>query len=188
MEKPSIELSEEQIIQRCLDGDREAYSLLIEKYQQMVYTVSYRMLGEEAAAKDAAQESFLSAYLALKNFRKDAKFSSWLLSITLNKCRDILRAKKNTVSVLEMENTLPSKSASPEEHLRRKEEGDLLQAALSTLSEEYRTVIILKHIEGMDYREIATVCGESAGTLKVRAHRAREMLRDVLIKGGMIHG
>ncbi len=178
-----MELTDEKVVERCLQGDRDVYSHLVDKYQQMVYVLAFRMLGDEAAAKDAAQESFLSAYVSLRSFRREAKFSSWLTSITLNKCRDMLRGRKDTVSVDDLEEVLPGRDADPEERFHQKENEDLLQQALNKLPDEYREVIVLKHIRGLDYAEIAQTAGVSEGALKVRAWRAREMLRFLLKEG-----
>jgi len=108
MAMQSPPLTEKEIIERCVKGQREMYSLLIEKYQEMVFTVAYRVLGDESAAKDAAQESFISAYISLRHFKGNSKFSSWLVSITLNKCRDMLRRRKDVVSLPDMADTLRS--------------------------------------------------------------------------------
>ena len=180
--------TEHEIIGRCLNGEKEEYALLVQRYQGMVYTTAYRMLGDEQGAKDAAQESFIAAYVSLKSFRRDAKFSSWLMSITLNKCRDILRGRKDTIPVLEMENTLRSRLDDPEVRFRNKEEEGALQNALNRLPEEYREAIIMKHIQELDYAEMSALTGMSAGALKVRAHRAREMLKELLLKGGVNRG
>jgi len=180
--------TEQEIIVRCLNGEKEEYALLVQRYQGMVYTTAYRMLGDEQGAKDAAQESFIAAYVSLKSFRRDAKFSSWLISITLNKCRDMLRGRKDTIPVLEMENTLRSRLEDPEVRFRNKEEEGTLQNALNRLPAEYREAIIMKHIQELDYTEMSTLTGVSAGALKVRAHRGREMLKELLLKGGVNRG
>ncbi|OGW29417.1 MAG: hypothetical protein A2X56_04690 [Nitrospirae bacterium GWC2_57_13] len=182
-----MDLTDEKIVEQCLKGDREIYSLLVDKYQQMIYVLAYRMLGDEAAAKDAAQESFISGYLSLRSFRREAKFSSWLTSIALNKCRDMLRGRKDTVSVDDLGDVLPGKGADPEERYRQKENEDVLQEALGKLPDEYREVIVLKHIRGLDYAEIAQTAGVSEGALKIRAWRAREMLRFLLKEGQGTH-
>ena len=187
MAEPVKDLTEDDIIDRCIDGEKEVFSVLVERYQQMVFTLAYRILGDEAAAKDAAQDSFLSAYRALETFRKDAKFSSWLASITLNTCRDALRRRRETVSVGEIEDMLQDRTEDPEKRLQRKEEEDMLQAALDRLPADFREIVVLKHIQGMDYGEIAALTGASEGALKVRAYRAREMLKDLFRQGRHIH-
>ncbi len=174
---------EDSIVQQCLDGDQDKYALLVERYQDMIHNLSYRMIGDVEAARDVAQESFISAYLALKNFQRNAKFSSWLCRIAINKCRDYLRSKKDFVSVDNLAE-LSSPEVSPEESASRKQVKDGIQTALNGLPEDYREVIILKHIEGLDYREIEKILGISVNTLKVKAHRGREMLKSILIKEG----
>lgn len=183
--KGSPVTEEEDIIQRCLNGERDAFSIFVENYQKMVYTVAYRMLGDENAAKDAAQDSFIAAYVSLKNFKKDSKFSTWLVSIAINKCRSILRSKKEAVSLTEVEDILRSHDADPEELLDKRQAEGLLQAALNRLPREYREAIVLKHIQELDYHEMAALSGMSIGALKVRVHRGREMLRELLKRGGI---
>ena len=117
----------------------------------MVFTVAYRVLGDESAAKDAAQESFISAYLSLGHFRGEFKFSSWLVSITLNKCRDMLRRRKEVVPLPDMADTLRSGDEDPLEQLETKQTRDMLQAALNMLPNDYREAVVLKHVQGLDY-------------------------------------
>lgn len=182
------EISDDEIIERCLGGDRDQYAVLVGRYQDMAYTVAYRMLGDEGRARDAAQEAFLSAYCGLKRFRRRSKFSTWLISIVINACRDQLRKRRGTIALTDVQDSLRSGAADPEERLREKERADMLQQALLRLPPEYREVIVLKHIQGLGYHEIAAMCGEREGTLKVRAHRARELLRWALREGGWNHG
>ncbi|MEK6698280.1 MAG: sigma-70 family RNA polymerase sigma factor [Nitrospirota bacterium] len=171
-----------------MKGQREMYSLLIEKYQEMVFTVAYRVLGDESAAKDAAQESFISAYLSLGHFRGNSKFSSWLVSITLNKCRDMLRRRKEVVPLPDMADTLRSGDEDPLEQLETKQTRDMLQEALNMLPNDYREAVVLKHVQGLDYHEMSELCGVSEGALKVRVHRGREMLRNILREGDLSNG
>lgn len=171
---------EYSIIKQCLGGDQEKYAILVERYQGMIHNLSYRMLGDAEAAKDVAQESFVSAYVALRNFQGGAKFSSWLCRIAMNKCRDYLRSKKGTLSVDVIAELSATKEACPEEAASKKQIRDGIQAALSSLPEDYREVIILKHIEGLDYREMEKILGISANILKVRTYRGREMLKKIL--------
>ena len=179
---------EEAIIRKCLDGDADSYSILVDRYKAMVYNVAYRMLGDGDSAKDIAQDSFIAAYAGLRQFRSSSKFSSWLYSIVLNKCRDHLRATKETVSTDDIADLRPDSGISPEQAAAAGQSRDILQQALATLPEEYREVLILKHIEELDYREIAAITGMGITALKVRAHRAREMLRKSLEEAGVTHG
>jgi RNA polymerase sigma factor (sigma-70 family) len=178
---------EEAIIRQCLAGDQDAYSVLVDRYKTMAYNVAYRMAGDEDTAKDLAQDSFIAAYAGLDGFRFGSKFSSWLYSIILNKCRDHLRLIKDTVSTDDVAEIMPDKGISPEQAASAHQSSDVLQRALKALPPEYREVLILKHIEGLDYQEIAAVTGTGIPALKVRAHRGREMLKKILEKAGVTH-
>jgi RNA polymerase sigma-70 factor (ECF subfamily) len=143
------------------------------------------MLGDGDAAGDMAQESFIAAYSALGDFRQGSKFSSWLYRIVINKCRDYLRCRRETVPVDEVCEIIPSGQLTPEQALSSRETRDAVQQALNALPVEYREVIVLKHIEELEYREIADILGESVNALKVRAHRGREMLKQHLQGAGV---
>ncbi len=168
---------EYSIIERCRKGDPEIYAVLVERYQEMICNVAFRMLGDAETAKDVAQESFISAYGSLASFKNDAKFSTWLCSIAMNKCRDHLRGRKTTVPLDDIEELAVAQGPDPETVLSRKQSSRELQAALSALPAEYREVIILKHVEGLDYKEMEAVLGVSANALKVKTHRAREWMK-----------
>lgn len=172
-----IRTEEYSIIEECRNGDSEIYAVLVERYQQMVYNIAYRMLGDTETAKDIAQESFISAYRALKTFKKDSKFSTWLCSIAINKCRDHLRSHRITVPLDDALDVVSCNKPNPEEVMSHKQTVRELQAALALLPDDYREAIVLKHIEGLDYKEMEAILGVNANVLKVRTHRARELLK-----------
>ena len=174
------------IIRECVNGRVEKYALLVEKYKVMAFTVAYRMLGDTDTANDMAQESFVSAYVGLRDFKYNAKFSSWLYSIVLNKCRDHLRDRKEAVPVDDLAEYLPAKGPDPEQAASSQQTRDAVQKALDLLPEQYREVIILKHLEELGYEEIAEILGEKVIALKVRAHRGREMLKEHLENMGVV--
>jgi RNA polymerase sigma-70 factor (ECF subfamily) len=175
-----MQKEEHRLIKECAKGNREAYAVLVERYQEMVYNTAYRMLGDAEAARDMAQESFISAYGGLKNFRNVSKFSTWLYSIVINKCRDYLRVKRPHTQLDGISDILASSGPTPEEELHNRQIRDRIQDALNALPEGCREAVVLKHIEGLDYREMESILGISAGALKVRTHRGREMLRKLL--------
>jgi RNA polymerase sigma-70 factor (ECF subfamily) len=191
MGKPMIidhQSDDETMIRRCQAGEKDCYAVLVDRYRKMVFNVAYRMLGDGDSAKDLAQESFIAAYHGIGQFRFGAKFSTWLYSIVLNKCRDHLRQFRDTLSTDDIAGTHPHHGASPEQSTASRENRDMLQHALDALPDEYREVLVLKHIEGLDYREISAISGTGVPALKVRAHRGREMLKKVLEKAGVTHG
>lgn len=189
MDRNDAELAEEQsIVRQCIGGRQEAYAVLVRRYQEMVYNVAYRMVGDTEAAKDIAQESFISAYSGLRGFRSDARFSTWLYRIVMNKCQDHLRKERPHVPVEEMAESVASTRNNPEQELRRSQTIARLQSALDLLPAGYREVIILKHMEGLSYEEMEKVLGVKAGALKVKTHRAREMLKKVMKEEGILDG
>ena len=176
------------LIKQCIEGDTEKYAILVERYKNMLYNVAFRMLGDAEAAHDITQESFISAYTALQGFKKKSKFSTWLYSITVNKCKDHLKSKKTHVPIDEISEMATCTKANPEEKLSKKQMIKGIQRALNALPEDYREVIVLKHIEGLDYREMEAILGVNINALKVRTHRGREMLKKLLREMGDVDG
>jgi RNA polymerase sigma-70 factor, ECF subfamily len=168
------------VIKKCLSGNTEHYSVLVDRYKDMAYNIAFRMSGDADVAKDMAQESFIAAYNALGDFKFNSKFSSWLYRIVVNKCRDHFKARRETVPVDDICDYIAGQDPTPEQAASCRQTGDVVQRALNRLPPDYREVIILKHIEGLDYQEIADALGVSVSALKVRAHRGREMLRKLL--------
>jgi RNA polymerase sigma-70 factor (ECF subfamily) len=183
-------VDERAIIARCLAGDRRAYGALVERYRVLVHDLVFRMLGDAAEAEDVAQEAFVKAYLALRDFRGESRFSTWVCRIALNRCKDLLRKQRRApwsrsrnedesdVAEVADERETPVHSA------ERCEREAALQRALARLPVKYREVIVLRHIEGMELHEIGRVLGIAVGAVKVRAFRAREMLRSLLQSEG----
>jgi len=176
---------EHDVIDRCLKGDDEAYAVLVDHYKVLAYTLAFRMLGDADCANDVAQDSFLAAYEGLDRFRRMAKFSTWLATIVLNKCRDRLRSRRETVPIDDVTEVRSCGAPDPEALANAHERTSALQQALAALAPVDREVIILKHLEELAYEEIAMIVGASVPALKVRAHRAREKLRESLEKQGV---
>ena len=176
---------EQELIHRSQGGDLDAFNGLVERYQGQVYNLALRMLGDEALAADAAQETFLSAYRAVGSFR-GGNFRSWILRITANATRDLIRASRSrkalSLEALEMESGVPfsSKEESPEEHALRGELRNEIQRGLESLAHDQRLVLILIDIQGFNYEETAQITRSSLGTVKSRLSRARHQMRDLL--------
>jgi RNA polymerase sigma-70 factor, ECF subfamily len=177
-----------EVIRDCANGLSERFEVLVDRYRSLAYNSAYRMLGDQDAAEDVAQESFIAAYQGLKAFKFGSRFSTWLYTIVMNKCRDCLRAKKPGVSIDDLAEVHPDRKPSPEERASSHQTGDIIQDALNALPPEYREVIILKHVQDLEYTEIADILGTSIGSLKVRAHRGREMLKKAIEKAGVNYG
>jgi len=184
-------VDEKALIAAAKRGDTHSFNQLVYQYQDMVYSVAYRILGDADAAADASQDAFLSAYQAIGKF-KGGSFKSWLLRIATNACYDQLRVlKRRPTSSLEAIYTDSDPSShfvngreSPENHTLRQELGQVLQRGIDTLPPDQRITLVLSDVQGMNYNEIAEVTSASLGTVKSRLSRARARLRDYLLDQG----
>jgi RNA polymerase sigma-70 factor, ECF subfamily len=174
------------IIARCLAGDRTSYTVLVERYKGLIHGLVYRMLGDAEEAEDIAQDAFVRAYLSLREFRGEARFSTWLCRIALNRCKDVLRRRRREPWLpLTHEGPGPIPEAaddgeSPIASLGRRERDALLHRALARLPVKYREAVVLRHLEGMELTEMSALLRIPVGAVKVRTFRGREMLRRLL--------
>lgn len=183
-------MDEAGLIQSAQKGDLDAFNRLVLAYQSMVFNLAYRMMGESAAAEDATQDAFISAYRNIRAYR-GGSFKAWLLRITTNACYDELRRRQRRPSTpleplgdddeeIESPDWLADPGESPEEAATRKELGQAIKHCLEDLPLEFRSVAILVDIQGLDYREAAQAIQKPVGTVKSRLARARQRLRDCL--------
>jgi RNA polymerase sigma-70 factor (ECF subfamily) len=181
-------MDEVGLIKQAKEGDVNAYNTLVLHYQNLVYNVAYRILGEPAAAADATQDAFISAYKAIGRFR-GGNFKSWLMRIVTNACYDELRRRKRRRQTSLDEITEDNESSSllisddspaPEEQQQSSELIVAIERCLETLPDEQRIAAVMCDVEGYDYNEIARVMSVSLGTVKSRLSRARAKLRDCL--------
>lgn len=177
-------------ISKALEGDLDAFNQIVLTFQSQVYNQAYRIIGEPDAAADATQEAFISAYKKLHTYR-GGSFKSWLLRIVSNACYDEFRRRKRQPVVpltpendqgedLESAPWLEDPSEDPEEFAQRKELSDAIQTCLDRLDLEFRTVVVLVDIQGMDYASAAAAIDSPLGTIKSRLARARKGLQDCL--------
>lgn len=172
-------MDEALLIARAQRGDHNAFAQLVEKYQTPVYNLAYRMLGNVNDAEDAAQETFVRAYTRLNTFRLDERFATWLLSICAHYCIDRTRRRKWLWLSLEDEGvaeSLASDAPEPDAQLLRAEDARAIADALQHLAPPYRLVIVLKYWYDQSVEEIAQTTGDSVSAVKVKLHRARQML------------
>jgi RNA polymerase sigma-70 factor, ECF subfamily len=183
-------VDEQILIQEALKGDLDSYNRLVLAYQDMVYNQAYRLLGDPDGAEDAAQEAFISAYNHLRTFR-GGSFKAWLLRITTNTCYDELRRKKRRPTQplepvdeedeeIESPVWLADPAPSPEERLQQQEVSQAIQDCLEGLPAEFRAVVVLVDLQGLDYTEASQAIGKPLGTVKSRLARARLRLQDCL--------
>jgi RNA polymerase sigma-70 factor (ECF subfamily) len=181
---------EAQMIAKILAGDSQLFHELIRPYERRVFAMALSFLRNEADAEDAAQEAFLKAFRNLSSFRGEAKFGTWLVSITLNEARSRIR-HRDTIKMESLDEPSDDQVSTspallrdwkeiPSEALERKEIRYLLQNAITALPLIYREVFQLRDIEQLSVNESAAALGISIGAVKVRLHRARMMLQKKL--------
>ena len=184
------EIDEESLIEAAQRGNLDAFNELVLAYQDRVYNLAYRIMGDPASASDATQEAFISAYQHIEGFRGKypSSFKSWLMRIVSNACYDELRRRKRhpTTSIEDFEieeeanPALVSETEGPETFAEREEMAQAIEAAIQTLPPDQRTTLVLADVQGFSYQEIAEATDAPLGTVKSRLARARGKLRDYL--------
>lgn len=179
--------SEAEIIAAILAGETQLYHELIHPHERSVYMMALSYMKNEADAEDVAQEAFIKAFRNLSMFRGDAKFSTWLISITLNEARNRLR-RQGVVRMQSLDETPDEDGAVspallrdwreiPSEAVEREEVRALIKKAVELLPEIYKQVFLLRDVEELDVNETAEALSISISNVKVRLHRARMMLQ-----------
>lgn len=184
-------------VEAVKSGDTESFRGLVDRHKSRVYGILMSLVGDEDLAEELAQETFVKAFTGIAGFREDASFGTWLVQIAIHGARDHRRRmsrlrQRRVVSLdalrearrYELEPADDRRWADPRTRVESREEEGLVREALEQLPPEYREVLVLKHFDGWSYEQIAESTGDTVGTLKVRAHRARRLLRDSLEKLG----
>jgi RNA polymerase sigma-70 factor (ECF subfamily) len=193
LERPAEQLDEEALIRRVVDGEHELFYELVRPYERRLFAAAFAILRNEADAEDVAQEAVLKAFKHIRQFRAEARFSTWLIQITVNEAR--MRRRKAHANIMEPitdgedneGNYTPRDFADwreiPSETLERKEVRQKLAEALAGLGQIYREVFVLRDMQHLSIDETAKALGISAASVKTRLLRARLMLRDLLAPG-----
>jgi RNA polymerase sigma-70 factor (ECF subfamily) len=192
--KPHLDATETELIQRVCEGDKEAFYDLVRPYERAVYTAAVLILNNPADAEEVAQEAVLKAFSNLARFRGEAKFSTWLVQITINEARMRLRKdRRHLYESVDDQKTdeegeyFPKDFADwreiPSETLQRKELGQVLKRAIAALPLKFREVLILRDIQNRSTEETAQILGITEGNVKTRLLRARLQMRDALAPG-----
>jgi RNA polymerase sigma-70 factor, ECF subfamily len=189
---PSRE-AEYALIERILRGEKELFYQLVRPYERRVYVMAFAILRNEADAQDASQDALFKAFKHLSQFRSEARFSTWLIQVTLNEAR--MRLRKNHLEIMRPIDEVEQEDGSytprdftdwreiPSEALERKQVREMLVQALASLAQKYREVFVLRDVQHLSTEEAAEVLGISPGAVKTRLLRARLMLRDFLAPG-----
>jgi RNA polymerase sigma-70 factor, ECF subfamily len=166
------------LVSRALEGDEAAFEGLVGRYERVLFSVAYRMLGNRADAADATQIAFVRAFERLASYRSEFKFFSWIYRILANECLNQIRDRRSYEAVT------PDMAIvdGPLEQLEAAERERVIQDGLMKLRPEYRQVITLRHFAELSYEEIAEVLGIPVKTVKSRLYTARQQLGEQLLK------
>ncbi|KAF7599092.1 MAG: RNA polymerase sigma factor RpoE [Candidatus Dactylopiibacterium carminicum] len=181
---------DQQLVERVQRGDKQAFGLLVSKYQRKLGRLLSRMIRDPAEVEDVTQEAFIKAYRALSSFRGESAFYTWLYRIGINTAKNYIVSKGRrapTSTEIELddaeqyaEGDLLRDADTPERLLHTKQIGQTVELALADLPDDLRTAITLREIEGLSYEEIATVMDCPIGTVRSRIFRAREAISERL--------
>ena len=196
MARPRVELataSDQEVVLEARDGRQAAYRELVRRYERPIFSLIYRMVRNREQAEDLSQETFVKALNAIESYRPEYKFSSWIFKIANNVAIDHLRRRElDTLSLDGSPHALTPEAIQATalqlgdrqetalEELEAKELGGEIERAIALLRPEYRSCILLRHVEGRPYEEIATMLDLPLGTVKTYIHRARGELREAL--------
>ena len=183
----AVNSDDQQLIDECLAGRSEAFGELVVRYQDRLFHTLLYVTGAADQAQDVAQDAFVHAFTKLSTFRGESAFYSWLFRIAMNAAVSRKRRDRRMSASLDAarenaghEPTDVHPTSEPSYPMEVSERQALVRAALAELSEEYRTVLVLKEMEDLRYEEIAEIVGCPIGTVRSRIHRARSELRDKL--------
>ncbi len=191
--------SDQQLVKRALHGDTYAFEELVNTYQNKVYTLAYRYMGNEDDANDMAQEAFIKAFRSLRSFKGDASFGTWIYRITTNVCLDELRRRKRKIVPLsldeplatldgdEIEREIADQTLAADVVYERKEFSRNVQLLLDEMKPEHKMAIVLRDIMDLSYEEISVVLDCSIGTVKSRISRARTILQKKLTERELLN-
>lgn len=179
MTQPAIEPTEESLVIAARDNDRKAQYELYNRYARAMFNIACRMMNKREEAEDILQESFVSAFQNMRNYRFDSTFGAWLKRIVINQCINALKKKQLALAELD-ESRVEEVEDSTEEEAIDSYKLDKVRKAISRLPDGYRTVLTLYLIEGYDHQEIAEILSLSESTSKTQYFRAKKRLKTLL--------
>jgi RNA polymerase sigma-70 factor, ECF subfamily len=178
-----LEPDDKDLVRRCLNGDLKAFEIILERYQKPIFNVALRVLSNTTDAADVTQATFVKAYEKLSSYNEHYKFFSWLYRIAVNTSLNFLEQKKRS-DLLGDEDV--SEGNRLEEELNAAERVEKLEDAILNLSIDHRIVIVLRHFHDLSYEEIGEILDIPEKTVKSRLFTARQLLKDMLTKAGLM--
>lgn len=185
-------MEDRELIERAQRGDKDAFAALVQRYHRNIYNLAYRMTGNREDAMDITQEVLLRAYRAIASFQADKPFLPWIYRITWNICADRGRKIGRTPSEESIDDgdseasRLASSIPGPDKEFESLEMGRTLKSAIEKLSDGYRELVVLFHIEGLSIKEISDMTNMKETVIKNRLYRGRQMLKKILEAGGLV--
>ncbi len=186
-------IADEDLVNQVVHN-KDVFSILVERYKGAIFNLIYRTIGSSSEAEDLAQEVFFQVYRSLPAFRNEARFSTWLYRIALNRCRDWIRGRRRRPQILYLDETADEgqPGASTEGEVVEKEQREAVRGLVQALPDRYREVVVLRYFQDFTYVEIGEILGLPARTVETRLYRAKKMLKDKLEnkpeKGGYGYG
>jgi RNA polymerase sigma-70 factor (ECF subfamily) len=192
-----VSIRDRLLLRKLRDRDERAFREMVERYQDPIFNLIYRMIGHRAEAEELAQDVFITVFKSIDSFRGESKFSTWLYRIAANTCKNRIKylARRHERATGELDDAAESEAhaqgggpigaghiATPDRALEGVQLERLVQTAIAELDEEQRLVVILRDVEELSYEEIAQITGLPEGTVKSRLHRARLALKERLAK------
>lgn len=181
-------INDSQLITMYLEGNPKAFESLVNRYAQMIYRFTLKLVGNKEEAHDITQETLIKAWKSIKKFDKKRNFKTWIFTIAQRTSIDSLRKRKD-VNISSMDNdesgvemNIPDNELMPDELFERQENVELIQKALETISIEEKTIILLHNGEEMTFDDIAEILNKSINTIKSKYRRSLITLKDYIIK------
>jgi len=187
---PALPVPDDELVRRVQAGNTEAFEELVRRYERKVYNITYRLMGNEQDASEALQDAFLRAYRFIGKFQFKSSFFTWLYRIATNVSLSKLRRrdKLHTISLDQPVNEagdlpfeIPDVKYGPEKLMKQRELRAALQKSVDELPEDYRSVVVLRDLEGLSNEEVSKVLNLSVAAVKSRLHRGRLVLREKLV-------
>jgi RNA polymerase sigma factor (sigma-70 family) len=169
---------ENQLLDRILAGEKQAYARLVDEHKRFAFTIAFKVLDNRAEAQEAAQDAFIKAFQYLKNFNRQARFSTWLYRITFNTAISYKRKHKPVFQSVEQ--TVIPHTGLAEHELEQHDKLRFVHKAMQTLNEADRLALQLFYLNEFSLEEVAAITAQNANTVKVRVHRARQRLAEEL--------
>jgi RNA polymerase sigma-70 factor (ECF subfamily) len=179
-----MQVSDGELVNRCLEGDKDSFGELIMRYQGVVRGLAYHLVGNFQDAEDLAQESFIRAYVRLSDLQDRAKFASWLKRVTFSVCMNWLKAHRHdqAATLEERIYQVPDPTSYPSDSVEAAELRDAVLQAVANLPEMYRLPLTLFHLDGLSYNKVADFLDLPVSTVKWRLHQARRMLKKGMLQ------